>query len=188
MNKGYLLFICFTFFLLGAIQGILYYSLYSNHFLLAIIQWPVLLAIYTSFIFNVILKKRLFKNSIYFIVYFTFIAIFFYAICFYIGYYGFLLGFLFSGFCSLFFFKGIQLFLSKKFFFSTYKAFSIGTFAYILNMLLLIPFISGLLLPFYNNKGAVVNVISPFFIFWTFLVGTYSVICLLGKKEPPSSP
>ncbi|HEX8462706.1 MAG TPA: hypothetical protein VF623_14805, partial [Segetibacter sp.] len=110
MNKLYIVLFSITFLMIGLIEGGLYVFLYNyNHRLIffAVLQWPFITAIYTSFIFGIMAGNVRFANAMYFIGYFTAIASLL-AICFYAGSYGFFAGIIVSGFSSLLFFGGIK--------------------------------------------------------------------------------
>jgi hypothetical protein len=55
--------------------------------------------------------------------------------------------------------------------------------AYVLNLLFSIPFLSDLLRPLFYNKESIEDFLSPFYFLWTFLVGTYSIVCFLSRVK-----
>src|SRR5438105_14790872 len=84
----------------GLISFKLYHSLYTNHHFWAIIQWPVLISMYTIYVFMISKGSLNLLKSFYFIAYFTAIAMVSYSACLLVGYSGFLVGILGSGLCS----------------------------------------------------------------------------------------
>jgi hypothetical protein len=185
MNRLSLLLTTISFFILGIIEAMLYYMLYDRYLLVAIIQWPLLTALYTSFLINLLKETGFNRRSLYFTGYFTAVGLVLCAFCFYVGFAGLLLAMPLSSISAFYFLKGIQLFISSAYAFPRYGILGIGVLAYIVNLLLLIPLVSDLLRPIHYNKGSIVNVTTPFFALWTFFVGSYSIFCLYYKRENP---
>ena len=185
MNKRALLLATISFLILGIIESILFYLLYDNYLPIAIVQWPVLTGIYSAFLIHLLQRTSLNRRSLHFTGYFTVVTLLLTGCCLSFGYASILIAVPLSGICAFCFLHGIQVYLSSNYTFPAFGIFLVGSFACLVNLLLWIPAISDLLHPIFYNKGFVIKLVTPYFLLWTFFVGSFSIFCLYFKKENP---